>query len=161
MLGQRHRDGIFVPHQLDHPFAPVLVIGGEADLLHRHFLPVAQVDGAVHLAAAAFAERVDADELAADRPFSADGLDAAGVLQHRVEMLGALALQHLAADALGEIGQPRLDGIAQGVGQQLTRFAGLSGVEQDPRRHQPQIGGAHGERRIGVALGQALEVLDG
>ena len=69
---------IFVAHRGDDLLALLLAVGGEADLLHRHFLAVAQIDGAIDLAAAALAERFDADELAADRPFAADGLDARG-----------------------------------------------------------------------------------
>ena len=51
----------------------------------------------------ALAEGVDPNELARGRPLAANGLNRAGLLQDRIEMLGAVAFEHLLAHALGKV----------------------------------------------------------
>ncbi len=134
-------------------------VRGEADLLHRHFLAVAQIDGAIDLAAASLAERFDADQLAVGRPFAANGIERARVLQHRVEMLGAFALEHFAADAPREVRQPALTAAASASASSRPASVGCPVLNRTLRRSCVGCG-AHGQIRRGIFVGKRLEIVD-
>ena len=156
-MGEAERAGIFRPDRGDRPLALLLAIGGEIDLLQRDLLAVTEVERAVDLSAAAGAEPPEHDEAPRHAGPAADRFDVLGEL---FQMGAALALHHVGADAVGELGQVGGDRASERQSERLARLVAPAHLVQRVGELHPHIGGARRQVLLGELVCHLLEHLD-